>query len=67
MDPKHKFEKELQYFLNEKKFEIAKKDTEKYRYPPIVHIQNKLNPNILDDLPTEETRSQLSSLTQITC
>jgi hypothetical protein len=36
-------------FLNEKKFERVKKETEEYKYPPIVHIQNRLNPSILED------------------
>lgn len=36
-------------FLNEKKFERAKKETEEYKYPPIVHIENRLNPSILEN------------------
>jgi hypothetical protein len=41
-------------FLNEKKFERVKKETEEYKYPPIVHIQNRLNPSILEDEVEEE-------------
>ena len=26
-----------------------KRETEEYKYPPIVHIQNRLNPSILED------------------
>lgn len=37
-DPRVKFERELKYFLNEKKFAKVKEETEEYKYPPIVHI-----------------------------
>jgi hypothetical protein len=33
----------------------VKKETEEYKYPPIVHIQNRLNPSILvDDIEERE-------------
>jgi hypothetical protein len=31
----------------------VKKETEEYKYPPIVHIENKLNHNILEDVDDE--------------
>jgi hypothetical protein len=49
MDAKQKFEKELKQFLNEKRFKKVKIETEEYKYPPILHIENRLNPNVLDD------------------
>jgi hypothetical protein len=48
LDPKERFEKELSQFINEKKFERVKKETEEYKYPPILHVQNKLHSNILE-------------------
>ena len=38
LDPKERFEKELSQFINEKKFERVKKETEEYKYPPILHV-----------------------------
>jgi hypothetical protein len=46
-DPKAKFEKELFGFLNQKMFKRVIKETESYRFPPIVHIHNKLNSDVL--------------------
>ncbi len=51
-------------FLNEKKFERIKKETEEYKYPPIVHIQNRLNPSVLEN-EIEELEDDKNKLDQI--
>lgn len=61
-DPRARFEKELKYFLNERAFKQVKKETEEYRYPPIVHIQNRLNPNILEPIKDDEDEQKISSM-----